>query len=285
MGVETKLYLIPRRNDFRPTAQQLTILIDSLVQGNFLPNPSSIEFHRMSYEYTNLSHHAAASGAIWLRFRQNTSSFVVPPPANALGALESGDHIIRWPVENLEKSGLASPVDADLDFEEGPFYYDFELHLSDDYVYHTSEIVEPFDNTDCACGQSLEMDPEGEALASEPDKSGFVNRLLKQIGLASKNEIPHINSYLFYAQRIMRTCSRCGTQFTPQSLKAAIVDGMTGEEEIVDGGASYRFAIVLDFGKALNGYDFDPFPGVTTSLKSICEASLGETFYTVFDSY
>jgi hypothetical protein len=135
-------------------------------------------------------------------------------------------------------------------------YYTLELHLCSDYVYHMSELIDPFPNKVwCACGQLLEYYAEGE------------------------------RSNIFSSSRIHCVCPNCRSDFDPARQCARVRHGWTGETiGFIPGGAAYRFAVVVDCGKCIpdremGRIDFEP------DLVSVCKKRLGCDFYQLTDLY
>ena len=97
--------------------------------------------------------------------------------------------------------------------------YDLEIHVSPrDYIYHTSETVDGFGGlaspVNCAiCGTRLDFDAP---------------------------------IYLFGVNAIHASCPKCGTFFDPSEMPATYTDGWTGEKTLLLGGATYRFALLID---------------------------------------
>jgi hypothetical protein len=129
-------------------------------------------------------------------------------------------------------------------------YYDVEIHLSCDYVYHCSELIDPFDDIRCMCGESLEYDN---------------------------------NDRVFYASRIKYRCPRCARDFDVSEKPATVRNGRTGEKSTVPGGTSYRFALVVDCGKWLPTRS--SVINLHPDLVELCQSELQHSFYEVGDYY
>jgi hypothetical protein len=168
----------------------------------------------------------------------------------AFEAVARDDRRVRWPVEAHGCTSLRYPLSVPPPSALEEAYYDVELWLADEYVYVTSEAIEPFDDTECACGASLDADGPSDTL--------------------------------FYAERLRVRCSACGAPHDVSKRVAVWRHPDTRESRSIDGGATFRFALVVDCGKCWpRPADF----GVHPDLKALCEASFGQPFYDVLDVY
>ncbi len=142
--------------------------------------------------------------------------------------------------------------------EWGDAYYDLELRVAREFVYHTSEGIDPFDAVACACGQPLEY--------YEQDEDDHLGKCP-----------------VFYDGRIHRTCPSCGTPFRPQERIARVRDGYTGVARNRTGGVIYLFAVVVDCGK---GFAREGWPmRATEKFMGTLTKALGRRFYEVGDTY
>lgn len=132
--------------------------------------------------------------------------------------------LIGWPVDRFTLSGLRYPLvqrPFSNDKEADRTAYELQLHLAGDFIYHTSEVVEPFDPDPCCpCGAAL-------AYTSGSHEGPFWNYL-------------------------HRLCPKCGCRFDPTTLHALVHKPTTarvdeGTERAA--GAVYRFAVVIACGK------------------------------------
>ena len=180
MGVEYRHFLIPQPNDHRPASDQGEALVRALIAERWLPPSRSPEYCRSAFERSEAR--------------------------------------LIWPVDPLGKSGLRYP------FVESPpageeTHYTIELHLADDYIYRTSEDLDPFEDTACACGAQMEYEPpEGDP---------------------------------FHASRLRRVCPDCRRPWDVGTCTAEGRDPWTGAAIRVPGGLCYRFAVVLDAGRGV----------------------------------
>jgi len=126
-------------------------------------------------------------------------------------------------------------------------YYRLELHLCLDYLYHISEVIEPFEQSPtCHCGAELTYEVDAEP---------------------------------FFDMRIAHACPTCGTAFDPTGLPCIGRDGWTGEGFPLPGGATYRFALVVDCGKSFGNVAMSFHP----NLKGLVESVLQQSMYEVAD--
>lgn len=156
-----------------------------------------------------------------------------------------GDFKLIWPVESSKESGLEYPLTP---FPEwGDAYYELEIHSATDFVYHTSEVIDPFREVACECGWHLEFEMPFRRWPDGPP--------------------------VFFEPRIYRLCPACGRAFLPQRLTARVRDGYTGEASQRAGGATYLFAVVIDCGK---GFAREGWPiRATEEFRSTVTQALG----------
>ncbi|APW58911.1 hypothetical protein [Paludisphaera borealis] len=252
MGVEYKHYLIPEDNTYAPGAEALSRLVDALLDGGFVPRESTDSFNNSTFKTTADDAHARTTGCFAQTRDQRSSSFPCPCSARDVAPLGEQDFKLVWPVESSYESGLQYPLNP---FPEwGDPSYDLEIHVARDFVYHQSELIDPFVDAACRCGRNLdEYWDEGtiEAIA------------------------------VFGDARIPRACPACGRPFRPQEFVAQVRDGRTGEPISRPGGVVYRFAVVVDCGKAFAREEW-PIRASEAFTATIARA-LGQTFYQVGD--
>jgi hypothetical protein len=230
VGVEYAQYVIPRPNSFRPTAEQLASFVQQLKEHCWVPTRGTGRFcvPGPTAEPRQLPLPNTLDVA-WFRERLRQ------------------DFVLDWDIEELRKSGLRYPLDRLPELGEEA-YYELQVHVASDYVYHTSELIHPFDNESCVCGTSLEYDT----------------------GILSGS--------VFFTPRLHDSCPSCGSSFDPSRLPAVVQDGWTAGERIVPGGACYRFALVVDCGKSI------PSNGIISlhpELLALCETHFHTRFYQV----
>jgi hypothetical protein len=259
MGIEYRHYLIPQPNEFRPTPEQLRILIDQLRSGGWICNPDAPYFRKMTFKTYSYFPHARRSGAYFQVavahakprsrarglqvFRREFQPLPYPLSIEELATLLTRDLIIGWPVENLAASGLNYP------FEENRWpadetYYKLEMQVAEDYIDTHSEQINPSGGkVICECSASLEY---------------------------------HNDDDIFYAGRIHSSCPKCGKRVDVSARLVGIRDAWTGKEWNVAGGATHRFAIVIDCGKSVPSENDEPT--LKYELIELCEQTLGCQF-------
>lgn len=253
MGVEYKHHLIAEDNTYKPGPEDLSRLVDALLAGGFVTKAGTEGFRRMTFG-TYTSYEYAERTGCYIHLGDGTySSFPCPCSTQDIAALGEQDFKIVWPVESSNESGLRYPLTP---FPEwGDAYYELELHLAMDFVYHTSELIDPFREVICKCGRPLEYDDQTPLRPANP---------------------------VYYDGRIRRICPACGRPFRPQELTARVRDGYTGEASRRTGGATYLFAVVIDCGKgfARKGW---PIRATEEFLGAVTQA-LGQKTYEIGDS-
>jgi hypothetical protein len=127
------------------------------------------------------------------------------------------DLALRWPVKSTRRYDLRYPLQPLPDLDGGDTYYDVWFELSSDYVYRVSDCIDPFETTACPCGTGLEFEVEHDFI---------------------------------WPFRLRSECPACRRPFDPSGLRAAVRNMWTNDERVVPGGATSRFAIVVDCGKA-----------------------------------
>jgi len=254
MGVEYCVYLLPRDNTVRPSPGAVAKLIEAWVAHRYVRAPNdakareSVKFHYRPDE------HAKQSGAyVETEPGKPRPLPLVEPLAAMREVLTAPEVIIVWPIHDTMALGLDYPLDRIPDMgdpKRGP-YLDLRLEISDDFVDRGSECIDGLYAARCTCGRDLRY---------------------------------HLDHDLFYAGRIKRLCPTCGAAFRPQDHETIVGDGMTGERTSIAGGATSRFAIVVDCGKAWNR-DAPTSVLAKPTFVTLCETSLGTKLYQVSDYY
>ncbi len=250
MGVECRCYLIPRNNPFRPSAEKVLALVAALQENGWLLSSERLCSVNLPFD-TNRRYGVARKRGYFALTVGAGAAFDMALP-ELLPAYADRDLMVVWPVESLGKSGLRyplEPVPADDtgESDESECYYEIQLHFGQDFIYHSSEVVETLDEPpECSCENTLEYELE---LAEDP----------------------------FLSPRISMRCPECGTSFDPSKLVAVGRDGFTGEEFRIRGGAVYRFAIVVDCGKCVGWKS----PRFHPEFKSVVERTLGIETYEI----
>jgi hypothetical protein len=224
MGFEYKHYLIPCDPSFSPDSEQLLKLINQLGQENWILNSPYAQ------SSSGKTYGSAVLDSQWLTTHRH--------PFLLLGwHIECPTLEIRYPL-------LPNPA-------EGSNYYDLQLHLSDDFVYHTSELILPFaENVQCLCGNTLEY-------SFNPYQDPFYD-----------------------ARRIQRVCPQCTRLFSPQGLTTVVHNAWTEEISQVQGGATYRFAIVILCGKDI---PFTQDGRIQKPLLDLCQTLCQQEFREISD--
>lgn len=240
MGVEYRRYLLPKQRSFRPTPEMLTNLVHALRRERWLLSPEAPELASLPFDTTTLYAHAKHAG-FYIRQGEQEQ----PGPAENLGdyltARQGQDLLLSWPVESLAAWGLRYPLES-LPCDDEDAYYEFQLHVSQDYVYKCSEYIDPFDEPlFCGCGADLTYD-----LPFNQDPFGV-------------------------GTRIAAKCPKCGTPFDPTDLPATARDLWTVDEYTLRGGLTYRFAVVIDCGKCFD----ETGRAFAVHLKQLVESTLG----------
>ena len=252
MGVEYRCYLIPRPNTFRPRPDAALALVAALRGDGWLLGHERTASAKLPFAQSRLYKPAQGQGYFALTLGSR-DSFTSPLP-ELFSDYANRDLMVVWPVESLGTSGLRYPLEP-LPFDDpadaADCYYEVQFHFGRDFIYHMSEVIDPFDpSPTCRCGHTLECEPESE-------------------------EDP------FYSARLSERCPQCGLAFDPTQLVAAGRDGWTGTATRIQGGATYRFAVVIDCGKFFGQRQLCIHP----RLKSIVERTLDIETYEVADFY
>ncbi|QDV36414.1 hypothetical protein [Tautonia plasticadhaerens] len=256
MGVEYVHYLIPEDNSFKPGTEDLIRLVDALLEGGFVAESRSDEYEKKSDDDFTYYEHTKGTGCLLHSGTGEFGPLPCPVSERDIAHLGERDYKLIWMVESHERSGLKYPLTPVPELFDP--YYDLELRMAGDYVYHHSEGIDPFPDVACPCGRSLEY--------YEPDEPG-------------ESWKPPV----YFDARISRSCPACGRPFRPQELVARVRDGRTGEVGERAGGATYRFAVVIDCGK---GSPREGWPiRATEELLCTLTRALGLRFYEVGDFY
>jgi hypothetical protein len=255
MGVEYEHYLIPEDNTYKPRPEDLSRLVNALLDGGYVFRTGTDTPKREVINTFGDDDPAVLTGCYVHLGKGEYYPFMCPCSARDIAAWGERDCRIVWTVDSINKSGLNYPLTP---FPEwGDAYYELQLHVARDFVYHTSELIEPFDRVNCACGRSLEP---SDVFTPWPD-----------------------DRPVFIDPRIPRACPSCGSPFRPQELVAQVRDGRTGKAVDRPGGATYLFAVVIDCGK---GFARQSWPILASEkFLALLERNLGQSFYQVGDVY
>jgi hypothetical protein len=252
VGVEYRCYLIPRPNTFRPRPDAALSLVTALRDDGWLPGPEHPALAKLPFQQSRLYTPARERG-YFARTVGSRDSFTAPLH-ELFDDFADRDLMVVWPVESLGTSGLCYPLEP-LPFDDpvdaADCYYEAQFHFGRDFIYHMSEVIAPFDpSPTCPRGHPLECEPESD-------------------------EDP------FYSARLAMRCPQCGAAFDPTRLVANGQNGWTGAAMPVQGGAAYRFAVVIDCGKFFGQRQHRFHP----RLKSLVERTLEIETYEVEDFY
>jgi len=212
VGVEYRHFLLPRPNRFLPTAAQLETFLKRMIDARWLPVelPSS-EVNR-SYRFR--AHRA----------REHLALDAMPSAASLAEWLDRDTKLV-WSIGQFSHFSLnypLTPLDRWQNLDE--MYYDMVIEWSPDYIYRLPDGIDPFDRVVCPCGASLEID-DSELHIEEPVRD------------------------LFYTSIIRASCPACGRQADVSDWPAVVRDDKTGILNVVPGGATSRFSLIVDCGK------------------------------------
>jgi hypothetical protein len=251
--VEYVHYLIPEDNTYVPQPENLSRLVDALLDGGFVFRTGTLK--RETINTFHDSDPAVATGCYVHLGEGEYSPFICPCSAQDIATLAERDCRIVWTVDSSNESGLEYPLDP---FPEwGDAYYELQLHVAIDFVYHTSESILPFRRITCVCGRSLEPGGEFSLWPNGPP--------------------------VFRDPRIPRTCPSCEKPLRPQELTAQVLDLRTGVPFERPGGATYLFAVVIDCGK---GFAREGWPiRASEEFLALVEKAMGQSFYPLGDVY
>lgn len=243
MGVEYRHYLIPEDNTFSPDPEALCRLVNALLDGDFVPLSTADRFSKNSYE-------EATSDCVVQTKNRSLAFFPCPCSPRDVAALGDQDFKLCWSVQSLDESGLVYPLVSIPEFCDP--YYEIEIHMASDFIECGSELIDPLVGAACRCGRKLDYWDQNE------------------------------NVIVFSEKRLHRVCPACGRPFRPQEFSARVRDGRTGVAIDRPGGVTYRFAVVVDCGKA---YPTEwPIRATEAFLGAVTE-SLGQRFDQVGDVY
>jgi hypothetical protein len=221
-------WLIPKGNEFRPSAAATVNLVQRLRKDLFLADPANLAGFRYAGPIDKL---AAATGGFAVHTVDN--EFGDDARARVLAGKESLPRDLTtdwlddpdreelrlvWPVDRLGSapSPLLYPltlVPPSSDQGEPPRYA-LELHLCHDYVYPVAKGIGTIP-TECSCGEELSFEWDPDELVPAFDDAGG----------------------------IFWSCEACCHTFEAPGATATLVRPFDGASEVVRGGAAYRFAL------------------------------------------
>jgi hypothetical protein len=256
---EYSRWLIPRGNEFKPSASAVAGLVQRLRKDRWivdLPGLPKCRFEGAREKF------AAATGGLAVRtvdntFGQDARAKLVastePQPqdltADWLEAPQRDELRLVWPVD-IEEGTLQFPLSL------GPpkgepgerIRYDLEVQLSSDYVYPVARNIGPIP-TDCSCGEDL---------AFEWDEDELVPAFTESSG-------------------IFATCEACCRTFEPGAGSATLTRPFDGLSSEVRGGAAYRFALKWKSRQ----YAAEPLLAFHRDLVALVEDEFGRGFFEV----
>jgi hypothetical protein len=261
-GLEYAHYLIPRANEFRPTPAQVASLTLAWLDAGYIPKVGSAALSRLTFSKSIWAEAAKETGAVLLKNRIDFKPALVPLDAATQTDLATRDFRLMWPIQTAWTAGLKYALDqmpVARRGTDGPGY-NLEIHSLADYVYISSDVIAPFPNVDPAARPVLcKVSGTDIHYVAQP-----IDRMFDHLG-----------------SRIRHTCPTCSTVFRPQERRVSVRDGWSGERRDVAGGATYRFAIVIDCGTDIP----EQTPKAVGEFKAITEAALGQTLYEIGNAY
>lgn len=244
---EYRHYLIARPNHFRPTPQQVADFILALGRECWATCPGSAGRNIQYKNGTNA--HAKASG-YYIKTKAGILPGSYPPKKPAIATSLQEDAILRWPSPTTGTNGLKYPLVPVPSDDCQDWYWDMELHIGSNYVYHSSECINPFkEKVKCGCGQAVEFSDD---------------------------------SKLFFDSRLYRTCPSCETTVNVSTLKAEVRNGWTDDGCKIEGGGAYCTALVIDCGKCIPN-TADGIITLNPELRKLCESIFQCEFYELGD--
>jgi hypothetical protein len=209
MGVDYRVWLVPKERSFKPSADRIPALANALYDGNWVPLPEA-QGHRSRIVELMPGHDSK-------NVKPHRSEPISPTRFESSWVEFHNQHELafEWWVDDAEASGVQFPFNFVPYPESGHTYFGIRLMSGSEYFYWTGETVMEFgvSETQCQCGKQLAY-------------WGFAP------GLPS--------------QRIIRQCPACDSTFDVSKLAAGIQDCWTGEERLVNGGLAFRFALQVD---------------------------------------
>ncbi len=240
MGVEYRHFLVPEDSSFRPAPEQIENLIKAWLENGYLDRSYPAEYAITGHNSTSFNLLKKENGILSKKI---------------FNLLSKKQLLLKWEAyfgdTDLRNYPLSTLPEGDLQ----EVYFDFELHLTDDFTYPLSQLVYGLEQVVCQCGEELSYDLDTDPIS------------------------PH---------RIKRKC-KCKKEFRPQDHTGIIRSGFTGEEIELPGGGTYRFAIVVDCGKCLpfprEAEIREPFIQADKKFLTICENALDTKFFEINDIY
>jgi hypothetical protein len=241
MGVEYERWLIAKGSVFLPSGAALVKLVERLRKEGWIAKTGGVAVKTVE----------TVSGD---DARARRAAATEPLPATLTAAwLDDPDREelrLVWPVEGAAANVVRYPLTRK---PEGPIAYSFELHRASDYVYPTSETIDPV-ATVCACG---------EELAFQWDTDEVVPAFEASSGIFAE-------------------CEACSRTFDPAKGTAQVTNPFDASSESVRGGAAYRFALKVDCGKC---FVEDAALAFAPELVALLEEEFGREFLQIGAAY
>ncbi len=217
-----------------------------------------------------------------------------------------------WDCWDWQRSPTHYPFVFEPPEEANYWYYSFEIHLlAPGYFAHDcGETIDLIEDTHCDCG--LELDcirveererkrhklanflfwrwikmtiPQDAPLKGSLQKSAVGRFLLQRTTQEEPMECKSRHSSPIIAlSRLLDHCPSCGRPFDPSSRIAKARNPQTGEPFEIQGGVTYRFAIMIECGKnlpdqlAIELFSTNP---IKPELLELCQRHFATEFYTV----
>jgi hypothetical protein len=214
MGVDYRVWIIPRERAFRPRVDQVASLANAMREGGWVPMPDA------SGQQSRVDELLAGADKAGRRLRRSHDFTEEPFTPGWVEFHSQNELVLHWDVRNTDTAGVQYPFNFDPYPDSQPPYFHVFLILGDSYFYRTGDNVLPFDEqyTTCACGEQL----------------------AHWIGWSEGAG----------SERIHRICPKCGKIFDPSEIACDLLDGWTRESQLLAGGLTFRFALMVDCHKS-----------------------------------
>jgi hypothetical protein len=235
VGVEYSRYLIPQPASYAPSCATVCQLLAVFVENRWLPHAGSESLRSIRYRVPDESAKEFYDPGTrfpwtllpWIQKKEPSRSFLQLPeyrdcPAQVdeeflQAQYDNGGLLLEYSLWHLDLDDLVYPLER-LDYERDNVYYELRFWLSPDFVYVTSECLEGFENSRCECGHQL---------AHEKPRD------------------------VFTTSHFPLNCPICEKPFNPSEYLFRVYNGFNGEQSVVPGGTTFRFAIEMDCGKCM----------------------------------
>ncbi len=211
MGVDCLVWVVPKDRSYRPSAEKVANLANSLRAGRWVPMPDA------SGQKSNIREISSIKENPSQRLAEIKTPFEREPlTAFLIESRSKNELILDWSVNDIKAANVRFPF-AFVPYPKSPSnYFRVTIDLGLDYFYKTGENMMPFEPgaLQCQCSRSLEYE------------TGWTP------GLSSS--------------RIHHSCPNCGKEFDPSKATCEILDGWTGEPSLLIGGLAFRFALIVD---------------------------------------